>query len=127
MCTGAVSAAITGINPTSYIWSTGDTIASIDSLCQGLYTVSITDSIGCIVTDSVQIISQPVLLNPSTIAPTCAGQCNGLASINPSGVAPFQWQWSTGDTTSLSIDSLCAGVYYITITDLQAVQAPTLL
>lgn len=117
VCTGAVSAVITGINPTSYIWSTGDTIASIDSLCQGLYTVSITDSLGCIVTDSVQIISQPVLLNPVATAPTCAGQCNGLASINPSGVSPFQWQWSTGDTTSLAIDSLCAGVYYITITD----------
>ncbi len=41
--------------PYSYAWSTGDTTAFIDSLCDGLYFVTITDGNGCVQIDSVTI------------------------------------------------------------------------
>ncbi|MDC3390569.1 fibronectin type III domain-containing protein [Flavobacteriales bacterium] len=44
-----------GIPPYSYNWNTGDTTAQIDQLGIGIYSVTVTDSIGCINTDSIQI------------------------------------------------------------------------
>jgi predicted metal-binding protein len=117
LCIGAATADIIGLSGLNFLWSTGDAVATIDSLCPGYYNVTITDNLGCIVSDSVEIINQPVFLNLSITTPTCVGLCDGIASINPVGVPPFQWQWSTGDTTSLTIGSLCAGNYFITISD----------
>ncbi len=47
----------------------------------------------------------------------CTGICNGEATIVPvSGVAPFTYSWSNGNTTD-HLDSLCAGDYSVTTTD----------
>ncbi|MBS1765727.1 MAG: T9SS type A sorting domain-containing protein [Bacteroidetes bacterium] len=116
-CTGAATATISGLSGLIYNWSTGSADASIDSLCPGVYSVNILDDLGCVSSDSVEIIVQPVFLNLTHSSPTCNGLCDGIATISPVGTAPFQWQWSTGDTTSLSISSLCAGTYSVNITD----------
>jgi hypothetical protein len=45
---------------------------------------------------------------------------DGSAIANPTGgVAPYHFQWSTGDTL-MAIDSLSAGIYSLTITDAMA-------
>lgn len=116
-CTGAATAGITGLNNLTYLWSTGDTVATIDTLCPATFAVTITDELGCISSDSVAIINLPVFTNTDMVQPTCFGQCNASISINPVGTAPFQLLWSTGDTISYLIDSLCAGNYSISITD----------
>lgn len=116
-CTGAATASISGLNNLTYLWSTGDTVATIDTLCPATFAVTITDELGCISNDSVAIINLPVFTNTTTLQPTCFGQCNATISINPVGTAPFQLLWSTGDTTSYLIDSLCSGNYSISITD----------
>ncbi len=41
-----------GAAPYAYNWESGDSIAGIDSLLNGYYSVTITDSIGCSITDS---------------------------------------------------------------------------
>ena len=116
-CTGALSAGIIGLSNLNYLWSTNDTLSSIDSLCPGNIGVTITDDLGCISNGSFNMIPQPIFLNTSSVQPLCFGQCNASISINPQGTAPFQFTWSTGDTTSLSIDSLCVGAYTISISD----------
>ncbi len=47
---------------------------------------------------------------------TCPSGCDGQATINPIGVAPYSIQWVSGDTT-VSIDSLCRGNYIVNVTD----------
>jgi hypothetical protein len=42
--------------------------------------------------------------------------CTGYLLANPTGTSPFDYQWSTGDTTNY-IDSLCPGYYVVTVTD----------
>lgn len=42
--------------------------------------------------------------------------CTGYLLANPTGIPPFSYQWSTGDTTNF-IDSLCPGAYTCTVTD----------
>ncbi|MEZ5069013.1 MAG: T9SS type A sorting domain-containing protein [Bacteroidia bacterium] len=108
---------IAGLSGLSFNWSTGSTNAGVDSLCPGTYTVTITDSLGCISTGSTDILVQPVILNFTSSSPTCHGLCDGTASINPVGNPPFQWMWSTGDTTSLSLSGLCAGSYSVNVSD----------
>ncbi len=46
-CDGAISLNITGAGIPMILWSTGDTTNSIDSLCPGIYTVTISDTSGC--------------------------------------------------------------------------------
>jgi hypothetical protein len=117
VCIGASSADISGLSGLTFFWSTGETGSSIDSLCPGFYAVTITDLLGCVVSDSTEIINLPVFINPSVTSPTCVGLCDGAVSINPVGTAPFQWEWSTGDTTSLSLTGLCAGTYSVSVSD----------
>ncbi len=46
-CLGACDGSISLSSGVSYEWSTGDTVAFLDSLCRGFYYVTVTDSIGC--------------------------------------------------------------------------------
>ena len=49
--------------------------------------------------------------------PVCNGLCTGsLISVATGGQGPFEFIWSTGETTS-SIADLCAGSYTVTVTD----------
>lgn len=48
ICIGTASAFATGATPPySYLWSNGQTASYIKDLCQGTYTVTVTDSLGC--------------------------------------------------------------------------------
>ncbi|MBK9319778.1 MAG: SprB repeat-containing protein, partial [Bacteroidetes bacterium] len=53
----------------------------------------------------------------SSVNASCFGVCDGSATVVPSGgVPPFTFQWSNGPSTA-DYDSLCAGIYFVTVTD----------
>lgn len=70
---GGVSAIVSGATgPISYLWSSGDTIASPTDLMGGTYTVTITDSLGCTATDSATVAGYTEIQTfLSVIDPTC--------------------------------------------------------
>jgi hypothetical protein len=113
------TAAITNLTaaaPLSYIWSTGDTIsAMLDSLCVGDYNVTVVDANGCSVYHEFHVSELDV---ESIVSPDrCSNTCNGSIYVLPkSGTVPFNYLWSTGDTTN-DINYLCAGTYTLSITD----------
>lgn len=115
-CTGTASAMLQGGIAVSYFWSAGDSTQMIDSLCAGPYYITIVDTLGCSFTDTTQIVPATFSLNYSISTPICAGQCNASINITPSGMPPYNILWATGDTTFM-IDSLCAGIYPVTVTD----------
>jgi len=105
--------------PYDYKWNTGDSINKIDSLCNGFYYLTITDSLGCIYKDTFEIVSPGQLMVDSfTTNPTCFGECFGTISILNilNSVPPLQYSWSNSDSTE-TITNLCAGAYTVTITD----------
>ncbi len=59
LCTSSATASITGgLPPITYSWSpSGATAATATDLCDGYHVVSVTDSIGCVVVDSVLVLN----------------------------------------------------------------------
>lgn len=60
-----------GVEPYQVVWSTGDTGESIEGLGEGTYSVTITDAVGCNITESRIIGTQDVgcLFIPNTFSP----------------------------------------------------------
>lgn len=119
--TGALQAIASGIGaPYAYLWTPGnDTASSFSNLSAGTYTLTASNSIGCVET-IVTIIEQPsMLIQISKIDLECQGLCTGVATINVSGDnAPFTYLWNTSSADTVnSIDSLCLGTYSLVIND----------
>ena len=102
-----------GTAPFVYNWSTGETSATISVTESGTYCVDVTDASGCVATfcftvflgggqDScwVDIFQSP----------------NGPITADASGVAPFTYAWSTGETTQ-TIFPQGDTLYCVTVTD----------
>lgn len=123
-----VSQASGGTAPYSYLWSNGDTTASLTALAAGNYCLTVTGSNGC-TTTLCQDISQPAELILTT-APTNAG-CNGGSAgaidltVN-GGSGSYTYLWNTGDMTQ-DLSNLSAGNYAVTVTDGNGCTAQTSL
>jgi hypothetical protein len=107
-----------GTSPYTYLWNNGSSNAFVNGLTAGAYSVTATDANGCTIVGNITI-TQPtaitITITKTTI--TCFGGNNGSASASATGgVAPYTYQWSTGETTS-SISNKIAGNYTVTVTD----------
>ncbi len=120
LCNGSIdiSQVNAGTPPYQYFWSSGDTTASINNLCSGDYSLTITDASLCADTFSFSI-SQPDSLsaNITSTNETCNNCNDGTASASANGgTPPYQYLWSSGDTTA-NISALPPGTYTLSITD----------
>lgn len=120
VCDGSISiTASGGILPYTYLWLPGgQNTTSINSLCAGTYTVQVRDSAGCTITQSITV-NQPSVIAPNpVITNTDCGVCAGSIALNPTGgTGPYTYNWAPGGQTTSSINSLCASIYSVTITD----------
>lgn len=110
-----------GAGSLTYAWSTSParTTATITGLRAGTYTVTITDSNGCLGSASVTISAPPALnvTVGSTTAASCNGVSNGSAtSVASGGTSPYTYAWSS-PSVGASATSLAAGTYTVTATD----------
>ena len=105
-------------DPLDYEWSNGETGSYIENLCEGTYTVTITDDKNCEIIESFTI-TQPVVLlaNVSSTDETANDANDGTATANPTGgESPYSYSWSNGQSTQ-SISNLAPGSYTVTVTD----------
>jgi len=120
ICDGGANLVISGgSNPYTFAWSNGSTSQNINSLCPATFFVTITDINGCQILDSVTI-SQMASVNTGIVETNvpCDGSCVGATNLTVnSGTNPFTFNWSNGSTTE-DLSSLCAGLYIVTVTDI---------
>jgi gliding motility-associated-like protein len=118
---GTASASVSGGTPVySYSWSpSGGTSSTASGLSSGTYTVLITDSKGCLITQTVSI-TQPTPLTATTSATneTCDYLNNGSASVSASGGTPaYSYTWQPGNLNTSTINNQASGTYTATISD----------
>lgn len=108
-----------GTAPFNFLWSNSATTSTITGLVAGQYTVTITDSNGCVAIDSITLTDNPTILVTlnSIDSVSCNGFSDGAINVTTTMGAPnYTWAWSNGGTTE-SITGLIAGNYDVTVTD----------
>lgn len=128
---GSINQTVTGgTRPYYYVWSSDlnptfmATSEDIDSLQNGMYRVTVTDSRGCTASSAV-MVSQPGVLAIALTATnlSCFKSQNGaISQVVTGGNAPYTYLWSDGQTTQ-NRTSLQAGVYTVTVTDIKGCTA----
>lgn len=111
---------LTGTPPYSYLWSTGETGTSIQDLARGSYSVTVTDSKGCVLVKEF-IISDPTSFTFSVIqqADTCSKGV-GIVTINVNGTTPpYSYQFENNPATGNNVYTSAVGdsSLYLKITD----------
>lgn len=119
---GSAAASATGGTGTiTYSWNTTPAQPGplSTNLSAGTYLVTMTDSNGCFITDSVLITEPPGMTLTSATTPCGCGVTNGTASVSSSGgLAPYTYLWLTNPVqTSAFISGLGVGSYSVIITD----------
>ncbi len=122
-CNGANDGTIavtasTGEAPFSYLWSNGETTATIDNLAAGPYTVTVTSASGCTETGSA-MIAEPTALMLNVVVDsnsTCGLNNGGMVALPSGGTMPYTYNWSNGANTQIN-SGLAAAVYTVTVTD----------
>ncbi len=118
-----------GFGSYQYFWNNGvqaidGDVMSLQGLSTGNYNVSVIDESNdylCVgYLGDVDLIPEgniSVNLDGFTNELACFGDNNGAYAITPlGGNAPYQYEWSHGDTTQ-DVANLVAGTYALTITD----------
>ena len=122
-CNGSITSTVNGgIGQYYYLWNTGATSTSLSSVCQGMYSLTVKDSLGCQRATSIyvgQAIDSTMALNAYVIPTgiTQAGICDGSASVVAfGGVTPYTYAFNNG-ASNQTATGLCSGLQNVTVTD----------
>ena len=123
---GSATVTALGIDgPYSYQWSTSaaDTFATVTGLPFGVYSVTVTDTTGCISVATITVddaCNCGMVLTTSSVGESCTIGGDGTASVDVDGLgqAPYTYQWSTAPVqTTKTVLGLSQGNYTVTVTD----------
>lgn len=118
------TATVTASNATgalSYLWSNGQTGATLVNAASGTYHVTVTDAAGCKVTDDITIANGGTILtfamNTGSTAGFCAG---GSITLSTTASPSYVYQWRRNGSIingaiSSSYTATTAGTYALTI------------
>ncbi len=109
---------LVGIEPFSFLWSSGASSDSVSGLFAGVYSVTITAGNGDMVENFTEIV-QPdeIIIDFNTLTADPVQFSNG--SINATvtgGTPPYNFEWSNGNTSEDIIDAPY-GAYQLSVTD----------
>lgn len=121
---GAVELTVTGDSPPYiYSWSGPGGFNSanedISGLIAGTYFITVTDTFGCAISDSIEI-TEPTAVNFAFTVydAACNGDATGIvASTITGGHGNYSYSWSPINATSDSVTNLTAGTYVLEVTD----------
>jgi len=123
-CNGIVTANPSGgTAPFSYSWANPiSTNQTVNNLCSGDYTLTLTDANLCQIVQTVTLTDAPAIsLNPAITPATCGSNNGSINAVAVAGVAPYTYNWLApvpiAQATNSNVIGLGAGVYTVTVTD----------
>jgi gliding motility-associated-like protein len=114
-CEGGSTTLNAGNNFFSYEWSTGTSGQTLVVSTSATYTVTVTNSIGCPGTASVEVIVHPF---PQPDISGVPAICQGEQTILDAGAGFATYQWSTGGSAQTLVVT-SGGTYSVTVTSTQ--------
>ncbi len=124
--TGFINTTVSGGTlPYQIAWNTGETTRDIDSLTAGNYTITITDSLNCILSETYTITepAAPLSVSGNITHVNCFGDSTGaIYALAQGGTPGYSYQWATQDSVIISnytpaLNNLTAGNYTLLVTD----------
>ena len=114
-----------GTGPYTFVWSVSGTDSILTGLSSGSYSVTFTDSHGCVGTETFYLntISISVYISAST-TPTCGASDGSLTATGYNGTAPYSYSWSPSGSGAM-LSSIPSGTYTVTATDVNLCTAST--
>jgi gliding motility-associated-like protein len=120
LCNGGIDLVVSGgTGALSVLWNNSMTGTSITGLCPSIYEAQVTDANGCEVLEQVEVPNNGGLTGDELVnAITCAGACDGSVLVSGvGGTPPYTYQWLHNGSTSDNLTGLCAGSYFVEISD----------
>ena len=124
VCDGTATAAATGgTAPYTYLWDDpgAQTTATAVGLCAGTFSCIVTDTAGCTSTANVTLTEPGTAVTASGTSTdaSCAGICDGTATVTASGgTPPYTYLWDDpGTQTDSTATGLCGGAISAIVTD----------
>lgn len=117
---GQVATTVTGgVAPYNYLWSNGDTTATVINLAANTYMVTVSDANGCADT-LTSVVAEPALMVntlTSSVDPNCVDVATGVANTSTmGGSSPYTYAWTNGQIVESPTD-LQVGTNVLTVTD----------
>lgn len=118
LANGTAEAAVAGgIAPFKYFWSNAQTTGKAVGLTEGVYDVTITDSLGCVKTGKVKVLdpNSPISV-PSNLALDCSYDTTTAEVTINGGTGPFSYSWSNGSSAT-KLSGMSKGAYQLRVVD----------
>ncbi len=116
----AIVSASGGTPSYTYIWNTFpvQTGPIAINLPPGIYTVTVTDSVGCSSTQNANVVSPPAISLTGSSTPAGCNLADGSASVSVSGGLPgYIYLWDTLSIATPTLNNVPAGLYTVTVLD----------
>lgn len=113
LCDGVTVTLDAGAGYSFYFWNDGSVGQTLDATASGIYSVVVTDSIGCTGTDTISLLFDPlpfVELGPNQDI------CAGTATVLDAGAGFASYLWNDGTTAQFLLAST-AGTYTVTVSN----------
>lgn len=130
-CTASLRSEVTGGTiQFKYLWSTGANTISINNLCAGTYTVTVTDSNTPVRTCKASYtVTEPTKLVVTLVDTVCSSGSNGSINISVSGGSPgYTYEWRPAPNGQIfanteDVTQLAPGSYVVKVTDSKSCSA----
>jgi hypothetical protein len=124
--TGGATVTVAGGNsPYTYTWANTTPVTStltsnsISSLSSGVYSVSVQDNNGCVLTGSTTVAKPAVTISISTASLLCGTTANGSATVTSvtGTTGALTYSWVPAAQSGSVATGLSAGTYTVRVTD----------
>jgi hypothetical protein len=107
-----------GLAPYKYLWSNGQTSRKAVGLTEGIYDVTITDSLGCAVIGKATVSdpNSPVSV-PNNLRLDCSYDTTTVRVAVQGGTSPFTYNWDYKNMKTSTINGVGAGTYKLHLVD----------